>query len=257
MRWGLTDAVAQVIIGAICGGVLGLVIGPLIARYSGIFFGMLTLALSMVFYGALVKIHRARRFGRLQCRTADPVRHELCRSARGRLHAVCRVRHHDRLCRYRGDHPVPVRVRAGQPCRSRKQSARRISRPLRQPHHLDQFRDRRNLRRRQRRLRADGAAAYRSAICLLDHVGRIRLRGGARGKSERCRGVCRLDGAGTGPLFLQPVPAQYLAARARCFPARRDPVSAARHRFALDPGQAQEAQSSTAKALAGEKEVAL
>jgi branched-chain amino acid transport system permease protein len=53
--WGLTDAVAQVIIGAACGGVLGLVIGPLIARYSGIFFGMLTLALSMVFYGALVK----------------------------------------------------------------------------------------------------------------------------------------------------------------------------------------------------------
>ena len=54
-RWGLTDAVAQVIIGAVCGGLLGLVIGPLIARYSGIFFGMLTLALSMVFYGALMK----------------------------------------------------------------------------------------------------------------------------------------------------------------------------------------------------------
>jgi ABC-type branched-subunit amino acid transport system permease subunit len=53
--WGLTDAVAQVIVGAACGGLLGLVIGPLIARYSGIFFGMLTLALSMVFYGALVK----------------------------------------------------------------------------------------------------------------------------------------------------------------------------------------------------------
>src|SRR6266550_2194432 len=54
-EWGITDAVAQVIIGAVCGGLLGLVIGPLIARYSGIFFGMLTLALSMVFYGALVK----------------------------------------------------------------------------------------------------------------------------------------------------------------------------------------------------------
>ena len=53
--WGLTDAVAQVIIGASCGGLLGLIIGPLIARYTGIFFGMLTLALSMVFYGALVK----------------------------------------------------------------------------------------------------------------------------------------------------------------------------------------------------------
>jgi len=52
---GITDAVLQMLIGAICGGLLGLVIGPLIARYSGIFFGMLTLALSMVFYGALVK----------------------------------------------------------------------------------------------------------------------------------------------------------------------------------------------------------
>jgi branched-chain amino acid transport system permease protein len=54
-EWGLTDAVAQVLIGAVCGGLLGLVIGPLIARYTGIFFGMLTLALSMVLYGALVK----------------------------------------------------------------------------------------------------------------------------------------------------------------------------------------------------------
>ena len=54
-HWGLTDAVAQVLIGAAFGGLLGLVIGPLIARYTGIFFGMLTLALSMVLYGALVK----------------------------------------------------------------------------------------------------------------------------------------------------------------------------------------------------------
>jgi branched-chain amino acid transport system permease protein len=54
-EWGLTDAVVQVLIGAVCGGLLGLVIGPLIARYTGIFFGMLTLALSMVLYGALVK----------------------------------------------------------------------------------------------------------------------------------------------------------------------------------------------------------
>jgi ABC-type branched-subunit amino acid transport system permease subunit len=53
--WGITDAAAQMLIGATCGGLLGLLIGPLIARYSGIFFGMLTLALSMVFYGALVK----------------------------------------------------------------------------------------------------------------------------------------------------------------------------------------------------------
>lgn len=54
-HWGLTDAVLQVLIGAVFGGLLGLIIGPLIARYSGIFFGMLTLALSMVLYGALVK----------------------------------------------------------------------------------------------------------------------------------------------------------------------------------------------------------
>jgi ABC-type branched-subunit amino acid transport system permease subunit len=53
--WGITDAVAQMLIGAVCGGLLGLLIGPLIARYSGIFFGMLTLALSMVLYAALVK----------------------------------------------------------------------------------------------------------------------------------------------------------------------------------------------------------
>jgi ABC-type branched-subunit amino acid transport system permease subunit len=53
--WGVTDAVVQVLLGAACGGLLGVVIGPLIARYSGIFFGMLTLALSMVFYGVLVK----------------------------------------------------------------------------------------------------------------------------------------------------------------------------------------------------------
>ena len=53
--WGITDAVAQMLIGAVCAGLVGLAIGPLIARYSGIFFGMLTLALSMVLYGALVK----------------------------------------------------------------------------------------------------------------------------------------------------------------------------------------------------------
>src|SRR5215470_13504167 len=52
---GITDAVVQVLLGAACGGLLGVVIGPLIARYTGIFFGMLTLALSMVFYGVLVK----------------------------------------------------------------------------------------------------------------------------------------------------------------------------------------------------------
>ena len=55
ITFGVTDAVAQVLIGAVFGGLLGLIIGPLIARYTGIFFGMLTLALSMVLYGALVK----------------------------------------------------------------------------------------------------------------------------------------------------------------------------------------------------------
>src|SRR5438270_12440411 len=53
--WGITDALGQMLIGAFCGGLLGILIGPLLARYSGIFFGMLTLALSMVLYGALVK----------------------------------------------------------------------------------------------------------------------------------------------------------------------------------------------------------
>src|SRR5260370_19534187 len=48
--WGVTDAAAQMLIGAVCGGLLGLVIGPLLARYSAIFFRMLTLALSMGFF---------------------------------------------------------------------------------------------------------------------------------------------------------------------------------------------------------------
>ncbi len=39
--WGITDAVTQMLIGAACGGLLGLLIGPFIARYSGIFFGAL------------------------------------------------------------------------------------------------------------------------------------------------------------------------------------------------------------------------
>jgi ABC-type branched-subunit amino acid transport system permease subunit len=53
--WGVSDALLQVLVGAACGGLLGLLIGPLLARYTGIFFGMLTLALSMVLYGALMK----------------------------------------------------------------------------------------------------------------------------------------------------------------------------------------------------------
>ena len=115
--------------------------------------------------------HGARRLGWLQRRQADPVRDELYRSTRSRLHAVRRGCHHDRLCRHCCDHPVPLRIRAGQPRGSREQFARRVSRPLGQSHHLDQFRDCGDLRRSQRRLCADGAAAYRSAIRLLDHVG--------------------------------------------------------------------------------------
>ena len=48
-----------------------------------------------------------------------------------------------------------------------------------------------------------------------------------------------LDGAGTGPFVLEPLFAQYLAARARRFPSRRHPVSASRHRLALDQEPAQ------------------
>ena len=54
-EWGVTDALAQVVVGAAFAAVAGALLGPLLARYSGIFFGMLTLALSMVLYGALLK----------------------------------------------------------------------------------------------------------------------------------------------------------------------------------------------------------
>ena len=79
------------------------------------------------------QIDRARRLGRLQCRAAEPVRHGLHRSARGGFHAVCRLGCHDRACRHRRDHPVPVRARPCQPRGSRKQFARRVSRHLGQP----------------------------------------------------------------------------------------------------------------------------
>ncbi len=85
------------------------------------------------------EIDRAWRLRRVQRRTAKPVWHELHRSARGRLHAVCRLGHRDRICRHRRDHPVPVRIRSCQPCGPRKQSAGRISRPLGQPDHIDQL----------------------------------------------------------------------------------------------------------------------
>lgn len=53
---GLTDAVATVLVGAVCAGLVALVLGPFISRYRGIFFSMLTLAISMVVYGIAVKM---------------------------------------------------------------------------------------------------------------------------------------------------------------------------------------------------------
>jgi ABC-type branched-subunit amino acid transport system permease subunit len=54
--WGVTDAVLQLLLGALGGALIAAPFAPLLARYRGIFFAMLTLALSMVFYGLLVKI---------------------------------------------------------------------------------------------------------------------------------------------------------------------------------------------------------
>lgn len=92
-NWGLTDAVAQVMIGAVFGGLLGLIIGPLIARYTGIFFGMLTLALSMVLYGALVQDHGPGRLRQLQRRSSHPVRRSLRSIPGSRTHALRGVHH--------------------------------------------------------------------------------------------------------------------------------------------------------------------
>jgi len=55
--WGVSDALLQVLVGAACGGLLGLLIGPLLARYTGIFFGMLTLAFGMLFHSFLFKFY--------------------------------------------------------------------------------------------------------------------------------------------------------------------------------------------------------
>ena len=54
-RYGITDALALVLLGGLASALIGAVVGPLLARYRGIFFAMLTLALSMVLYGVLVK----------------------------------------------------------------------------------------------------------------------------------------------------------------------------------------------------------
>src|ERR1700687_5183581 len=55
-RWtGVTDAVALVLIGGACAGLVFFVVGFLLARYREIFFAMLSLAFSMILYGVLVK----------------------------------------------------------------------------------------------------------------------------------------------------------------------------------------------------------
>ena len=242
--WGVTDAVAQMIIGAVCGGLLGLVIGPLIARYSGIFFGMLTLALSMVLYGALVKstalggsdgfnVGRPSLFG---MSFTDP------READFMLYAVSVVT--TGLAGIAAT--ILFRSELGLASLAVRENNLRVEylgiSANRDHHH--QFRHRRDFRRRQRRLRADGATAHRSAIRLLDHVRRIRLRGGACRLSKRRRRVRRIDGARTGSLVLESVSPQHLAAGAWHFPVGRDLVSAPRHRLALDQGPAQKDQAS-------------
>ena len=55
-RWtDFTDAIALVLLGGICAGLVAVVVGFLLARYREIFFAMLSLALSMILYGVLVK----------------------------------------------------------------------------------------------------------------------------------------------------------------------------------------------------------
>jgi branched-chain amino acid transport system permease protein len=53
---GVTDAVAAVLLSAVCGGAGAVLVGFFIARYRGIFFSMLTLALAMVVYGIAMKL---------------------------------------------------------------------------------------------------------------------------------------------------------------------------------------------------------
>lgn len=54
--YGITDAIAMLVIGGLAGGLVAALVAPLVARYRGIFFAMLTMALSMVLYGVLAKI---------------------------------------------------------------------------------------------------------------------------------------------------------------------------------------------------------
>jgi ABC-type branched-subunit amino acid transport system permease subunit len=53
--WGISDFLAQSILGTAMGLLLALIVGPLLSSYRGIFFATLTLALSMIAYGGLNK----------------------------------------------------------------------------------------------------------------------------------------------------------------------------------------------------------
>ncbi len=53
--WGVSDFLAQSILGTATGLLLAMIVGPLLSNYRGIFFATLTLALSMIAYGALNK----------------------------------------------------------------------------------------------------------------------------------------------------------------------------------------------------------
>jgi len=55
VRWGIRDALALVLIGAVAAAVIAAIVGVLLARYRTIFFAMLSLAFSMILYGLLVK----------------------------------------------------------------------------------------------------------------------------------------------------------------------------------------------------------
>jgi branched-chain amino acid transport system permease protein len=54
-HWGISDALALILMGGIASALFAAPFAPLLARYRGIFFAMLTLAISMVLYGVLVK----------------------------------------------------------------------------------------------------------------------------------------------------------------------------------------------------------
>ena len=112
---GITDAVAQVIIGAVCGGLLGLVIGPLIARYTRHLLRHADAGAVDDAVWRAAQVGGARRLRRIQCRPSQPVRHGLHRYARGGFHAVCGVGGHHRPRRHRRDHPVPLRAWPRQP----------------------------------------------------------------------------------------------------------------------------------------------